>query len=204
MKLIRVALFGGIAIAIAVSCLVGFLIEPRDTVPLVSGPPEFIILAIIVALAAFLRQVGVQATELRDKIVVGDVWNYPPDSGYAKKKIAVAEKTCEAIRVVSPFMILMIVAVCGRIAWDAVVRLLYTQEANPPALYAADIALILYLCLILLGISIAHFLTAGEDAAIRAEARTAEKVNLARHRCKMDVVKQDPAPPSRPPEVAES
>jgi hypothetical protein len=56
--------------------------------PLLKGPPEFILLALVVAFTAYLRQVHVSAIEQRDKIRKGEVWNYPlhrPYHEYAKE-----------------------------------------------------------------------------------------------------------------------
>lgn len=50
--------------------------------PILKGPPQFILLAIIVALSAYLRAVRSSAVEQRDKIASGKVWNYPLEPPY--------------------------------------------------------------------------------------------------------------------------
>src|SRR5258708_4383034 len=128
---IRYILVIGTIVAMIVAIIFLF-VKPRGSEPLLSGPPEFIFFAIIVAFAAFLRQLSLHATDLRDKIFHDEIWNFPPDKGYARDKMAEADKTSDAIRTVTPFMILMILLVCARIVCDSIVRIVCVPKGDPP------------------------------------------------------------------------
>ena len=135
MGLIRFLLVVGISAALAVSILFYIFVKPQGNDLLLSGPPEFIMLAIIVAFGAYLRQVSLYAAELRDRLIHGDVWNFPRGEEYTEAKIAEAENISNTIRLVSPFMILMILGVCARIVFDSAVRILCARGKTPPLLY---------------------------------------------------------------------
>lgn len=174
MRLIRFILFGGTAAAIAVALWSYISFTPHGNDPLLSGPPQFVILALIVAFAVYLRQVSLHAAELRERIVHGEAWNYPPTEDFAKDKMMEADKTCDLIRFVSPFMILMIIAVSCRIVCESWVRLIYPRGTTPAFLFSTDLFIAMCLFLGFFGLVMGHRTARSVDDRIRKAARKAE------------------------------
>jgi len=73
--------------------------------PVLKGAPQFIVLSLVVAFAVYLRQVSTNASELRDKIREGNVWNYP--AAHSKQRMEALDGISEKISVAAPFMILL-------------------------------------------------------------------------------------------------
>jgi hypothetical protein len=70
----RKLLYSGIGCSLVILVLLVWLLGgPRSpvVVPLLSGPPAFIVLSLIAAFSLYLRQVSAGAVELRDKIFEG-------------------------------------------------------------------------------------------------------------------------------------
>jgi hypothetical protein len=90
--------------------------------PLLKGPQEFILLALIVAFTAYLRQVHMSAIEQRDKIRKGEVWNYPlhkPYHEYTMAKVKALDNVAESLAIASPFLIWLFILVAFRIVVEA-------------------------------------------------------------------------------------
>jgi hypothetical protein len=177
-RLIRFVFVGGVIIAFVASIVVYFLMAPKGSDPLFFGPPQFVVLAILVAFGAYLRQLSLASADLRDKIRCGEVWNFPPTEEYAKAKMQQCDRVCDVIRFVTPFMILLLVAVSFRIVVEAILRIYYGKGQNPAFLYSVDLMVALCLFLGFLGLAIAHFKTRSEDEYIRREARAQEESTL--------------------------
>jgi hypothetical protein len=75
--------------------------------PLLKGAPQFIVLSLVLVFAAYLRQLSSGAVELRNKIVGGEIWNYPPDRSYSfvPKKVEALDQTADTLSVVGPLLI---------------------------------------------------------------------------------------------------
>lgn len=157
-------------------------LPPPKGTPLLNGPPQFIMLAISVAFAAYLRQVSIHAAELRDKIRHGDVWNYPETESWAKNKMDELDLTSATISAITPFMFGFILLVSARVITDGVMRFHVLPGSHPKWLYVADVLLAIWLFLIFLGLTIAHFKARRADALIRLAARDKEDEIISRER----------------------
>jgi len=63
--------------------------------PVLKGAPQFIVLSLVVAFAVYLRQVSTNASELRDKIKSGTMWNYPLGTAHTEDHYCpVVESRC--------------------------------------------------------------------------------------------------------------
>jgi len=67
-------------------------------------------LSLVVAFAVYLRQVSTNASELRDKIKSGTMWNYPLGTAHTEDKLQALDGICEKIGITAPFMILLTIA----------------------------------------------------------------------------------------------
>ena len=141
---------------------------------LFAGPPQFIVLSLIVALGLYLRQVNAHALELRDKIQLGDAWKGHYQKQYAAQKIRQLEKTSETIMLVSPFVILLMLFVGVRIASDDLCRFFFDSKHVPRALYAGDLVIGVSLLAMLIGLAVAHFAARAQDSKIRGLIISAE------------------------------
>jgi hypothetical protein len=113
-------------------------IAPRGE-PLLSGAPEFIILSLVAALALYLRQVNLDTLDLRYKIQHDELWNRPPEREYRNEKLERLRETSDAIMLASPFMFVVIIAVCIRIVWDGYDRFYFKWPQVSARLYKFDI-----------------------------------------------------------------
>jgi hypothetical protein len=100
--------------------------------------------------------------------------------------MAQADKTAEIIRSVTPFMMLLILAVAGRIVCDAFLRVFFVRAERggqaPQILYSVDVFLTLCFFFGFLGLVISHFIVRAEENFIQQEARSHEQENLAASR----------------------
>jgi len=177
MRPVRLILILGAISAFVIAVWVYFIDHSQGDL-LLSGPPEFIILAIIVAFGAYLRQVSIHASDSRNKILAGEEWRLPPDKAYSKEKMKELDKTYQTIRLVSPYMIGMVLVASGRIVFDSVVRVTTVKRDNPRILYSLDVFLAITLFLAFVGLAIAHFVARRADDGIQRQARLEESVNL--------------------------
>jgi hypothetical protein len=154
--------------------------RPIDTRvdPLLKGPPQFIVLAIVVALAAYLRQVALGATDLRDKIRHNKIWNYPMRepyfSEYTKEKIHFLEEIIENLKVASPFIILLFLAVAVRIVIDSLLRFLHDSASKPKWLFIVDFVIAEWLAVMFLSLMWTHLIARKKDENIGSKCRENE------------------------------
>jgi hypothetical protein len=98
-----------------------------DYTPILNGPPGFVILALVFAVAAYLRQVSASAIELSDKIRGGLVWNYPiaePLPKHTKLKLESLERTHNTLSsVASPVMVWFVIVAALRVVLYSVLAL---------------------------------------------------------------------------------
>lgn len=160
---------------LALGLLVGVLVflmgyrwlpSPKDT-PLFTGPPEFIVLSLIVAVGLYLRQVNLRALELCEKILNGEYLTKPHERRYADEKTKQLADTSRMIMFVSPFMIFLMLVVGVRIVADNVCRLWFDKEHPPRTLYGFDLVISVGLAFMLIGLAIAHFVARTHDQRIR-------------------------------------
>ena len=146
--------------------------------PLLKGPPEFILLALIVAFTAYLRQVHMSAIEQRDKIRKGEVWNYPlhtPYHEYTKAKIEALDSVAESLAIASPFLVWLFVLAAFRIVVEAVLRLSPTSSLSYPRwLYIFDFAIAFWVLGIFIILALTHWHSRRRNAEIRAVERAFE------------------------------
>jgi hypothetical protein len=141
--------------------------------PLLNGPPEFIILSLLAALALYLRQVNLNAVDVRYKMRHGELWNAPPEKTYRAEKIKQLQWTSDTILRVSPFMFALILLVCGRIGCDCLRRFYSASQLD--LLYHLDFLIVVWLSLTFVGLTIAHFVVRHKDGEIQEKIRTDDK-----------------------------
>ena len=101
--------------------------DSRDIHPLLEGPPQFIVLSLILAISAYLRQLSTSADAFWDQIREGEVFLYPLGEQHTVKKMHALEITCKRLAIVAPFMITLSIVVAARIVFDSILRF-----PNPP------------------------------------------------------------------------
>ena len=142
---------------------------------LLKGPPQFIVLSLVVAFAVYLRQVGSAAMELRDKIKDGKVRLYPLGQKFTETKLENLEKTYENLSLAAPFLIAITVVVSLRVVFDSILRF----ESSIFGSYRwfltiADFLIAEWLSLCFLALAALHFFARRRDERIRAAARDFE------------------------------
>ena|SRR5438128_2964868 len=107
------------------------------------GAPQFIVLSLVVVFAAYLRQLSSGAVELRNKIVGGEIWSYPPDCGYSfvQDKIEALDKTADILSVVGPLLIWLAVLATIRIGFDGVSKFVSPWRWIPSLLVWFDLGI---------------------------------------------------------------
>lgn len=159
-----------IALAIAVVSVLTIRTIPRMTPkgdPLLSGAPQLVILSLISALALYLRQVNLNALELRYKIRHGEMWNLRPEIKYKKKRLSQLRMTSNAISLISPYMFVLMLIVCARIVCDAFSRFYYDSWEVPRLFYVADCLIVVWLSLGFVGLTYAHLSVRAVDDKIQ-------------------------------------
>jgi hypothetical protein len=149
--------------------------------PILSGPPEFIILAIILALAAYLRSIRGEAVRFRESIRSDSAWNYPlrkPYIHYSEAKMALLDGIVETLNIAGSFVIVLFVVVGIRILADSVLR--FFGDAQKTAwLFVADFVIASWIVTIFVALTIAHGIARSHDDDIRAIAIDCEGEVLA-------------------------
>lgn len=136
--------------------------------PLLLSTSGMTLLAIIVALSAYLRQVSANAEDKRDKIELGKLDKlYPEKSERRKRKIAALTRTSENMHVAAPILMLLSLAIA--------LRLLVETSAKGGLLQSWQRFLRIYDFLVLetvvlafLALCILHFVAWIRDEKIRA------------------------------------
>ena len=154
------------------------LLPPPQNDPLFTGGPECVVLSLTVALGLYLRQANLHALDLRDKIENGEAMKNPHERKSADRKVRQLEKASDAIMLVSPYVILLMLIAGCRIVADDVCRFFYDAKHPPRILYAADAVIAFGLLGMLFGLVWAHFDARIEDGAIRRLIQ-AEKKRMA-------------------------
>jgi hypothetical protein len=145
--------------------------------PLLSGMPQFAMLALIVALAAYLRAIRNNAVELRDNIRQGRVKQYPLHPtcfDFSRKKMVLLDEMANKMSIAGPYFIWLMVIVGGRITYEAFLKLFGIDSQCNCWLYIVDTIVALWMLLGLVGLAIAHFSARKTDEAIRIAARREE------------------------------
>src|SRR5579862_1563043 len=75
--------------------------------PLLGGTAQIGLLALVLALSAYLRQVYAEALKNRDDIKGSKVWNFPIDQQFSQDRLELLDHTCDMIRNFSPFLLLL-------------------------------------------------------------------------------------------------
>src|SRR2546428_13824851 len=74
----------------------------QNTDNFLKGPPQFIVLSLVLALALYLRQIGAGAMEFRDKIKNGKVPLYPTRQKFTEDKLDILEAIHENLSLTTP------------------------------------------------------------------------------------------------------
>jgi hypothetical protein len=158
--------------------------KPGD--PLLKGPPQFVLLALIVALSAYLRQVRSASVDQRDKIAEGKSWNYPLEEPYAvftHERMRILDSVASILTTASPFLILLFVVLSIRALLDAADRLSHCPWITD-VLCVADFLILVWVLMAFVFLASAHFRTRIQDDRIRAVARDFEEEILGGIRSK--------------------
>jgi len=158
------------------------------TDPLLKGAPQFIVLSLVVVFAAYLRQLSSGAVELRNKIVGGEIWNYPPDRGYSfvQKKVEALDETADTLSVVGPLLIWLAVFATIRIGFDAVSKFVSPWSWIPSLLVWFDFGIAIWLFCTFACLGGFHFAARREEDKIRCAADEKEPEILKRLREKKE------------------
>lgn len=172
------------SVSMAISGVVLFLSTKRaPSDPVLKGPPQFILLAIIVALSAYLRAVRSSAVEQRDKIAGGEMWNYPlesPYSAFTERKLELLERVAKTLTVISPFFIILFMVITGRAAISAFDRSNDPCSHITRVLWVVDFIIVAWVFFAFVGLASSHFVARRRDDWIRAVAKDSEPEIIAK------------------------
>jgi hypothetical protein len=173
-----------LALAIFIAILIGviwgtrhWLGDQRDASiePALKGAPQFIVLSLVVAFAVYLRQVSTNASELRDKIKSGTMWNYPLGTAHTEDKLQALDGICEKIGITAPFMILLTIAAAGRIVFDTLLKFPRLVSLHVSwVFFLVDLGIALWVFFLFAALAIFHTRGRRRDNNIRLATRTNE------------------------------
>jgi len=152
--------------------------------PLLSGAPQFTLLALIVGLSAYLRTVRSNAVELRDKIAGGGVWNYPIEGDrrfLTGMKLELLDNVATKLLLMSPLLVMLFMGIAARALFDAVNDAMHFTQASR-ILTSADIVILTWTTSVFILLGLFHFNSRVRDDRIRAVARTFESELLTTHK----------------------
>jgi len=198
----KAALLGGIA---GISLIVWWVSRTMGgpnvhTDPLLKSAPQFIVLSLVVVFAAYLRQLSSGAVELRNKIVGGEIWNYPPDHGYSfvQKKVEALDRTADTLSVAGPLLIWLAVFATIRIGFDAISKFVSPWPWIPTLLVWFDLGIAIWLFCTFACLGLFHFFARREEDKIRLAAIEKEPEILKRLREKGEAAEKRFASPAIP------
>jgi len=158
---------------IAYRCLGDARYQNADN--LLKGPPQFIVLSLVVALAVYLRQLAAGAMEFRDKIRNERVRLYPSGQRFTEAKAKNLERIYEILGLTTPFLIALALVLSLRIVFDSILRFESSVFADYRwVLTVADFLIAEWLFWFFLFLAALHFFLRRTDERIRAAARDYE------------------------------
>ena len=141
--------------------------------PMLSNPPAFILLTLVFAIAAYLRQVSENATKLRNEIRNG-VWKhvYPAGAVHTQEKMRCLQKTRDSLAKGARWIICLAILIALRCTVQAVIILFagYNYETATwidLALRWCDLILVAWVAVTVLILAIMHQINRMEDAFVR-------------------------------------
>jgi hypothetical protein len=141
--------------------------------PLLNGPPAFIILVLLMAIAAYLRQVSTTALDRRDLIKGGGVWNYPPGETHTDMRVKFLEDTRRTLNKVSVPLIGFTIVIVGRILLQSVLAL--RMATMPGWMCWGDAAIVLCILIVFVVLLCMHLAGRDDDEKILTATREWER-----------------------------
>jgi len=169
-------------IAVEHCLLTRFAATCNGIVPLLSGAPQFAVLTLIVALAAYLRSVRNNAIDLRDLIRQGEVKSYPLHGTrfeFSRKKMVLLDEVANYMSIAGPYFIWLIVIVAARITCESFLRFVGSDLQCIRGLFIWDTLIALWMLIGLAFLAVTHFSARRKDEEIRVAARRQENEALS-------------------------
>jgi hypothetical protein len=144
--------------------------------PLLSGSPQIALLALIIGLSAYFRQVRSNAVDQRDKVAEGKLCNYPIHGKYmalTERKLRLLDTTGLMLTMASPLFIILFVALSLRAVFDAIDQVKYYPH-GALILAVADVVILVWVLFAFGILTITHFISRTRDDRIRAVSRAFE------------------------------
>lgn len=173
---VSVVFVGSIGVAAALQVLWPEAEHPASELVL-STPAAFTLLAIVIAISAYLRQVAISADEKRDVIITGGSRLYPVDSvdprqsQCVRDRLSALERTGNNMQVAAPLTILLSIAIASRLLVETLVRRAGAEPRELRSLLAiVDTLTIAWLVVSLIWLGLLHRAARARDQRIRKEA----------------------------------
>jgi hypothetical protein len=138
--------------------------------PILSTPPAFTLLAVMVGLAAYLRNLAETRDKMADDIEEKRIQRFPPGAPHTKTKLAELKSSRRRLNAVAPVMIWMTIFTAIRLALVAAVRLFYRLDPTrwDGYFYWYDFVVMCMVVLLFIALWIMHFVTRRRDDRMRA------------------------------------
>lgn len=141
--------------------------------PMLSNPPAFLLLTLVFAIAAYLRQVSENAIKLRNEIRNGN-WSsvYPLAALHTQEKLRLLEKTRDKLGKAAPWTIALAIFIGLRCLAQAISLLcagyvVATTGWIDLAERWVDIGIVLWLSIMLFILAVMHNKNRSDDAFVR-------------------------------------
>lgn len=137
--------------------------------PVLNNPPAFVLLAIVIGLAAYLRQLGEKRNDEIDKIRSGKNDDYPIGLRHTNDRIDYLTRSRDRLNQVAPTFIWFTIFVCIRFLGLTIARLV--DPTNPNlwglAFRIFDVAIAGVLLVLVVALYVMHRIATGEEQKIR-------------------------------------
>jgi len=143
--------------------------EPRQE-PLLSTPAAFTLLAIVVALSAYLRSVAGAADDKRHKIRANQEPLYPmttPSTPHTICKLSALDKSYERLQIGARFLIWLTIIVGLRLVLESIARFGFYLDPHASYFRVIDMWVFEWLALAIMVLAVMHYKGHRRDEAIR-------------------------------------
>ncbi len=144
-----------------------------STEPILSSPPAFVLLGVIVGLAAYLRQISEARDKLIDEIEGGKVWNFPVGELHTAEKLKHLANSRDRLNRVAPRVIWLTILIAFRLTLLGYARFQYPEDTAKFdfAFRLLDLGILGGLLILLVGLWYMHKKSSEHNERIRAMAR---------------------------------
>lgn len=137
--------------------------------PILTGPPAFILLALVIAFAVYLRQVSNRVEDQWTTIRINEARPYPLGESHTNDKLEGLTSTYDQLVLVAPFLIFVSIVLLMRLVFESILRFYTLPRWTVLAwtLPLVDFEIIAYLAALFIILGTLHYRARKNDKKVR-------------------------------------